>query len=108
MTSKEIINNHIVSLKEQAQIEKELKTGNEIYCEIEIEQYNQVLKDLEVLEKYKRVMCEPISDIMKRLKILDALKRNVGIRSAIQEWANKETKIFPNDRKIVKEWLDGK
>ena len=95
-----------------------------------------IIKDLDLLDKYKRVMCEPIKDIMKELelkdlleielnveklkieylmkqlkkqdKILEILKRNVGIRLAIQEWANKETKVFPNDRKIVKEWLDEK
>ena len=44
--------------------------------------------------------------IEKDLEVLKALKRNVGIRIAIQEWANKESKIFPNDRKIVKEWLE--
>lgn len=44
--------------------------------------------------------------IAKDLEVLKALKRNVGIRIAIQEWANKESKIFPNDRKIVKEWLE--
>lgn len=54
MTSIEIINNHIASLKEQAQIEKEQKTGNEIYCEMEIDQYIQVKKDLEDLEMYRR------------------------------------------------------
>lgn len=33
-----------------------------------------VSKDLELLEKYKRVMCEPILDIMKKLEQLDYIK----------------------------------
>ena len=69
---------------------------------------NIIQKDLEDYEELKNLMGTPIQDIMKRLKTLEALKRNVGIRLAIQEWANKETKVFPNDRKIVKEWLDDK
>ena len=42
----------------------------------------------------------------KDLDVLKILKRNVGIRLAIQEWANEETRVFPNDRKIVKQWLE--
>lgn len=49
-------------------------------------------------------MC--LEPIIKDLEVLEALKRNVGIRLAIQEWANKESKVLPNDRKIVKEWLE--
>lgn len=80
----------------------------ECRCIMDIRTVELIKKDLEELEELKILMGTPIQDIMKRLKILDALKRNVGIRLAIQEWANKETKVFPNDRKIVKEWLDGK
>lgn len=53
----------------------------------------------------RKDLCDVVE---KDLEVLNALKRNVGIRLTIQEWANKETKVFPNDRKIVKEWLDGK
>ena len=53
-----------------------------------------------------KVMKQEMELIKNDLEILEALKRNVGIRIAIQEWANKEAKVFPNDRKIVKEWLE--
>lgn len=67
---------------------------------------NKITKDKlnldtkEIFERYKV--------IREDLEVLEALKRNVGIRIAIQEWANKEAKVFPNDRKIVKEWLEEK
>ena len=60
-------------------------------------------------EKGKQSKCELYEcyvQLRDAIKILEALKRNVGIRIAIQEWANKEAKVFPNDRKIVKEWLE--
>lgn len=111
MTSKEIIKNHIASLKEQAQIEKEQKTGNEVYCETDIEQYNQVLKDLDELEELKKIMGTPIQDIMKRLKVLDQLKEILSMDYLVRvydyEMAKRlQTYLKSND--IVKEWLDGK
>ena len=94
MTSKEVIKNHIESLKEQAQIEKELKTGSEIYCEIEIEHYNEVLKDLEVLEILKEFMQDADTgtgwieiNINPEHDILDS-----------EEWTEKQ--------KIIRKWLN--
>lgn len=108
MTSKEIINNHINSLKEQAQIEKEQKTGSEVYCEIEIEQYNQVLKDLDELEKYREVMSEPILDIMKKLKMLHILKENIKLIDYCI-YNDKIVIYLPvYYREELKEWLDEK
>lgn len=43
-----------------------------------------ILKDLELLEKYKRVMCEPILDIMKKLEILE------HIEAVKKKWDNGE------------------
>lgn len=31
-------------------------------------------KDLELLEKYKKIMCKPIQDLMKGLEVLEILK----------------------------------
>lgn len=108
MTSKEIINNHIDSLKEQAQIEKEQKTGDEVYCEIEIEQYNQVLRDLKELEKYRKVMGEPILDIMKKLNLLYVLKENIKLIDYCI-YNDKIVIYLPvYYRDALKEWLDGK
>lgn len=60
---------------------------------------NLVKEDIEYIEGQA-------TTIEKDLEVLNALKRNVGIRLAIQEWANKESNVFPSDRKIVKEWLE--
>lgn len=71
MTSKEIIRNYIDSLMEQKKIEKKCNSGLDVYCEIEITRYNQVLKDLEELEELKKIMGTPIQDISKKLKNLE-------------------------------------
>lgn len=89
MTSKEIIKNHIESLKEQAQIEKELKTGNEIYCEIEIEQYNQVLKDIEILDIIKKWFIEKTTDYRdydKSLFVDVFIRADEPIFKILEEW----------------------
>lgn len=91
MTSKEIIINQIDTLKEQAKIEKELKTGSEIYCEIEIEQYNQVLKDLEILDIIKKWFMESITDYRDYDKTL-----------FVDHFIREDEPIF----KILREWLD--
>ena len=57
-------------------------------------------------EMYWVLRTNPFQQILKDLEVLEAFKRNVGIRIAIQEWANKETEVMPDDRKKVKEWLD--
>lgn len=74
MTNKKFIKSQIGCLEEQIKIEKEIMSGNEIFCEEEIKKYNQVLKDLEELEELKKIMGTPIQDIMKRLKVLDIIQ----------------------------------
>lgn len=107
MTSKEFIQTEIDKLED---ILENARRDNckpvIIEIEEELEQYRQLLKDLEKLEYYEIIFKEPLKIIRERLEVLEALKRNVGIRFSIQEWANRETRIFPNDRKIVKKWLE--
>lgn len=87
--------------------------------EFEIRQEIEKRTTKEILQKLKLWLNRPTEDIRiintemlmlekieKDLEVLEALKRNVGIRLAIQEWANKESNVLPNDRKIVKEWLE--
>ena len=92
MTSKEVIEIHIRMLKAQAQIEKDLETGNEIFCEIEIEQYEKILKDLEVL---------------------DILKQRVHLKKSFLDENNilfiqTTGFVFENDKEhiLLKEWLE--
>lgn len=98
MTSKEIIKNHIESLKEQAQIEIEQETGSEIYCQIEIEQYEKVLKDLEDYEELLKIMGTPIQQIMKNLEILEILKPYINLDEMYEEDAKKVMRWLRNEK----------
>lgn len=66
-------------------------------------------KDLDVLEKYKRVMCKPILDIMKDLEVLEILKPMLKVEKG-ETWWYLDTKhcFFENEEQIkkIKEWLN--
>ena len=76
--------------------------------------YRLIKKDLELLEKYKRVMCEPIKDIMKKLEILDILKNiivvvpNTKYTSGPKYYITlRQDVIFDYEtQNIIKEWLN--
>ncbi len=122
MESKEIIKNQIVALKEQAQIEKELETGNEIYYEAEIKEYNQVLKDLEqkeLLESELKLEKHKVKYLMKQLKkqdeVLEATKKE--FYDKLYNWylldnmsslkLDNEPKEYGIIRQWIKQWLEG-
>lgn len=78
MTNKEFIQNEIDNLKDM------LKNAKDLKCELiiknsgeEIKQYKNILKELELLEKYKKVMCKPIQDLMKDLEKLELYEKVV-------------------------------
>lgn len=76
MTSKEIISREIEEIKET--LKRAEKYGFQELaeqCKEDIKKYNQVLKDLELLEKYKKVMYEPIVELMKDLEKLELYEK---------------------------------
>lgn len=127
MKSKEVIKKEIEGRKKT--LERAEKYGFQELaeqCKEDITKYNQILKDLDELEKLKNLMGTPIQDIMKRLKRLEKqdkiLERFMfySERKKLGEeflnWAV-ENKVSKTDLTNIitwcfcfkiKEWLDGR
>lgn len=119
MKSKEVIKKEIEGRKKT--LERAEKYGFQELaeqCKEDITKYNQILKDLDELEKLKNLMGTPIQDIMKRLKILEIIKKWSFLDTFYKEdtdtiydafKCNIHTRGMEEDFKKVKEWwLDGK
>jgi len=95
MTSKEFIQNEIKNLEEIHKTAKDLKSELMIKnSEEEIEQYNQVLKDLEMLE------------IIKKWSFLDTFYREDTNTTYDRFLCNIHTRGMKEDFEKIKEWLD--
>lgn len=102
MTSKEIVLSEIKRLEHNLKIcEKENMTTQIEYAKTNIKFNELILKDLEELEKYRKVMCNPIAELMNDLEILVILKKILN-NSFLCLIKNKE------EQEKVKRWLDGK
>lgn len=112
MTNKEFIQNEIDNLKSILAVAKDdnLKTIIK-ESEEDIEQYNQVLKDLDKLEQYEAIFKEPIMNIQKRLKVLEILKSYMNISSdGIISCHNlivlPQCETYKEKYDLIKEWLE--
>ena len=89
MTSKEFIQSEIDNLKDMFENSKKLNCETIIKCsEEEIEQYNQILKDLETLEILR--------DNIAYVDIVKDQKETLEITIRVKE----------ENRPKIKEWLD--
>lgn len=72
MTSKEYIKGVLYNMED---LLKQAKTDNcksvIIDCEDEIMHYNQIIKDLDELEEYRKIMGTPIQEIMEKIRKLE-------------------------------------
>lgn len=69
--------------------------------------WNSIKKDLEDYEELKKVMGTPIQEIMKRLKVLEILKRVIFLTNN-SYYIQTKKRLNEEDYKLIKEWLDGK
>lgn len=110
MTSIEIVERKIKAIKEILEKEDDISLFPYKRFELEtrLREQELILKDLEELEKYRKVMCEPILDIMKKLKLLYILKENIRLIDYCI-YNDKIVIYLPvYYREQLKEWLDGK
>lgn len=85
MTSKEALN----SIADKFAIKEYDKYGNLIKWVGTIDkEYLTIMKDLEILEKYERIMSEPILDVMKELEQLDTIKS--WLLENVEDYTNEE------------------
>lgn len=111
MTTIEQTFRRVEYLKKAAEKQKKENGRISLFSRLELEYFEEVLKDLELLEKYKRDMCEPIQDIMKCLKILDILKPYIelssdGIISCHNLILTPYYKDYEEQYNLLKEWLE--
>lgn len=64
-----------------------------------------IIKDLDLLDKYKRVMGEPIKDIMKELELKDLLEIELNVEKLKIEYLMKQLKKQDKILEILKEFL---
>ncbi len=84
-------------------------------CQEDADKREAIIKELEtdlkLLEKYKRVMCEPIKDIMKDLEVLDQLEELLSMNYLVRVYGYemaKRLQTYLKSNDAVKRWLDGK
>ena len=80
------------------------------------EAHEQLEKDLEELEQYRKVMCKPVLDLMRDLEILEILKKHLyyedttDLETSVISKENYNITIFKalyeEDFNKIKEWLD--
>ena len=68
--------------------------------------YNDIVDELDILKEYRKIMGTPIQEIMKRLKVLELLKRYYRIGETIDEDFLVLKKPIPiEDADKIEEWL---
>lgn len=92
MTTIEKTFRRVEYLKKAAEKQKKENGHISFLIRLELEYFETILKDLEVLEKYKRVMCEPIKDIMKELELKDLLEIDLNVEKVKVEFLMKQLK----------------
>jgi len=71
--------------------------------------WNSIKKDLEELERYRKIMCKPIVELMKDMEVLELIKNKSFIGREIisgQETLNIVLLINDSNRKIIEEWVE--
>lgn len=89
-----------------------LKNHNKYYEPVNREAFRVIEASLQELEELKKIMGTPIQDIMKRLKILEILKKNIEIVDTdfVDEDGDDIFKIQlkplnSSNQRIIEEWL---